>query len=339
MSYRKKMKTCSLYQNDEKIDACEYQPEPVLADEYLEPVHLVDVYVAIITDKKKTSKIVKKLNEIAPLGYLQHLKRVRTTNDPAGPLQIVLYEKSFATDISNWDSQKCQIEEVISTIDGLGKKYLTKVPSTPPLTRHQYNEAFQYWPVNFHEDKMITSLLSGKYFENKELQDIEMYMKLAIQLAQVAKRKKQLPIGAVIVDPVTKTIICEAYDLQNSGYPLQHAVMVAIDLVAHSQGGGMWIYEDSHSELKYASLQEQPKSGTGVYLCTGYDLYTTQEPCVMCSMALVHSRISRVFYGSSQKDGALGSKFKIHCQPGLNHHYKVFRHCLQQHTDQLYSER
>ena len=44
----------------------------------------------------------------------------------------------------------------------------------------------------------------------------------------------------MVVDPVKNEVVAKAYDLRQSGYPLQHAVMVAIDLVAHSQGGGMW---------------------------------------------------------------------------------------------------
>ena len=46
-----------------------------------------------------------------------------------------------------------------------------------------------------------------------------------------------------------------------------------------------------------------------------------------CSMALLHSRIQRVFYGVPDPlAGGLGSKFLIHCQKGLNHHFEVYSH-------------
>lgn len=47
---------------------------------------------------------------------------------------------------------------------------------------------------------------------------------------------------------------------------------------------------------------------------------------IRCAMALLHSRIRRVFYGCSNSlSGGLGTLFKIHVQPGLNHHFEVFR--------------
>uniref|UniRef100_A0A0B6Y6V9 CMP/dCMP-type deaminase domain-containing protein n=1 Tax=Arion vulgaris TaxID=1028688 RepID=A0A0B6Y6V9_9EUPU len=317
------------------MENCE-QPHPVLADSYLKPIDLMDVFVANITDKKQTARIIKELAIRAPLGDLQHLKRVRSLTGKEGSLQIVLYKAASDESCVKSDSRICTD---VHNIEGLGSPYLVKVPATLPLTRYQYNQATQFWPVNFHENKEIASLLSGQYFQESQVEEIENLMRHAVKLAHIAKDKKQLPIGAIIVDPVTKMVIAEAHDLRLAGYPLQHAVMVAIDLVAHSQGGGMWQFDECHPSLKHCQPSEDCAPTAEPYLCTGYDLYLTQEPCVMCSMALVHSRIGRVFYGSSQPSGALGSHYKLHCQTGLNHHYSVFSGCLRRETDQLYADR
>ena len=55
-------------------------------------------------------------------------------------------------------------------------------------------------------------------------------------------------------------------------------------------------------------------------------------------MALVHSRIARVFYGSHHPEGGLGSKYKLHVKQGINHHYEVFCGVLQEQCDQLASD-
>ena len=74
------------------------------------------------------------------------------------------------------------------------------------------------------------------------------------------------------------------------------------------------------------------------YLCTGYDAYCAREPCVMCAMALVHSRVRRVVYGApNTAAGALGG----HCAPPLhgertlNHRYDVFSFGLTEDSLQL----
>lgn len=61
------------------------------------------------------------------------------------------------------------------------------------------------------------------------------------------------------------------------------------------------------------------------YICTGFDVYISHEPCMMCAMALLHSRVRRIFYACPQLQfGALGSLTKLHTLPGINHRYEVF---------------
>jgi hypothetical protein len=58
-------------------------------------------------------------------------------------------------------------------------------------------------------------------------------------------------------------------------------------------------------------------------LCTGG--WQVGEPCVMCAMALVHSRVRRVVFAKQdEKGGALGSRWALQSQAGLNHHYTVY---------------
>ena len=66
------------------------------------------------------------------------------------------------------------------------------------------------------------------------------------------------------------------------------------------------------------------------YLLTSLTLFTTHEPCIMCSMALLHSRVKEIVYiiPMNKTGGCGGSSGLGTCVPrlkGVNHRYGVAR--------------
>ncbi|KAI7688170.1 hypothetical protein SSS_01678 [Sarcoptes scabiei] len=68
------------------------------------------------------------------------------------------------------------------------------------------------------------------------------------------------------------------------------------------------------------------------YLCTDYECFLSQEPCLMCAMALIHSRIRRVFFYSSINseisiscNDKAYSIHQLHFNSKLNHRHEVWQ--------------
>ena len=103
------------------------------------------------------------------------------------------------------------------------------------------------------------------------------------------------------------------------GHPLHHAAYLCIDHVARDfQRRKKRKQDDQYwSDVHRTMLP---------YLCTSYDAYLTQEPCVFCAMALLHSRIHRVFFHRpNEKYGGLGSAYGLHEVKSLNHRFRVYQ--------------
>ena len=65
------------------------------------------------------------------------------------------------------------------------------------------------------------------------------------------------------------------------------------------------------------------------YRLSGCELYVTIEPCLMCSGAIVQSRISRLVFGArDEKGGAVKSLYQILEDPRLNHRVQVIEGVL-----------
>ena len=111
------------------------------------------------------------------------------------------------------------------------------------------------------------------------------FMKRALQEAQLAFDKNEVPIGAVIV--MNNQIIARAHNLTETLTDVTaHAEMQAFTAAADFLGG------------KY--LKE----------CT---LYVTLEPCQMCAGASYWTQIGKIVYGAKEeKRGFLTMKTTLH---------------------------
>ncbi|CAG9829471.1 unnamed protein product [Diabrotica balteata] len=200
----------------------------------------------------------------------------------------------------------------------------------------------QFWPCNFHPNKYLEKLTTNTLFSPKELESHYQYMSIAVDVAKYKNKQ----IGCVVVDPKINSVVAVGYNDIEKG-PCRHAAMVAVDNVSKTQKGGVWMSSENaestvgvpqellkHLQEIYATVlfgaqdfkvkDELTDPADGPYLCTGYYVYLTREPCVMCAMALIHSRAKRVFFGVKSLNGALESLCKIHTVKDLNHHYEVF---------------
>lgn len=219
---------------------------------------------------------------------------------------------------------------------------LACVPRHPPAARWQYDAWQPIWPLNCpaHISTAVQRALA-----EPELSSLAGHMRTAMTAANAAAlREGADSVGVVIVAPdgVTQLAV-GAHSIWPSGghrtnHPLQHAVMRAISAVAAQN---VRAREARAAANKAASKADVTVAGdkavqaaqatdgahpAGNYLCAGCTAVLTVEPCAMCAMALLHSRIGRVVYAVADPvAGALGSQYRLHTHRQLNHRFDVHR--------------
>ncbi|MDG6079477.1 nucleoside deaminase [Erythrobacter litoralis] len=122
-------------------------------------------------------------------------------------------------------------------------------------------------------------------------------MQRALELANASAAAGEVPVGAV----VTKggDVIAEAHNRpRETCDPTAHAEILAIRKAAARLG------------------QER---------LDGCDLWVTLEPCAMCAGAIVHARITRLYFAASDpKGGAVEHGARIFEQPGCLHRPEIY---------------
>ena len=122
------------------------------------------------------------------------------------------------------------------------------------------------------------------------------FMKRAIELAKECSQFDEVPVGAVIVKD-GKIIAESGNRKERDNCAISHAEILTIQKATEVVGN--WWLE-------------------------GCEMYVTLEPCAMCAMAMIHSRIDTLYFGAyDEKTGSTGSKVNLFEEGLFNHTIKV----------------
>jgi len=137
----------------------------------------------------------------------------------------------------------------------------------------------------------------------------EYYMHRALELAEMAAKAGEVPVGAVVVDASGEII--------GRGF---NACISQCDASAHAE---------------VQAIREAGKT-LGNYRLTHCDLYVTLEPCTQCIGTLINARIKTLYYGAKEpRTGAVASVCNLPAQPWFNHSLEVKGGLLQKKSRQL----
>lgn len=124
------------------------------------------------------------------------------------------------------------------------------------------------------------------------------YMQLALDEAQAAALRDEVPVGAVIVSPEGEVVASAGNRTRELNDPTAHAEILAIRAACTALG----------SER-----------------LAGHDLYVTLEPCPMCASAISQARIARVYYGAADpKSGGVAQGPRIFSHPQSHHIPEIY---------------
>ena len=257
---------------------------------------------------------------------------------PAGiPRDVLADERVLLIGSINAITQETLGELLSSALDNVTILSLP-VPLLAPTSQEQAKRwSFKYWPTVYKKSNVFgphPSLVSRAAEEVTV--DVNKWLALAAKAAdQAFEAGSGEKFGVVIVSRKAGVARCVAtagdarwlnWPHSSSGNVTAHAAMRAIAMLSE----GLRIREEAVESTSSASISVKPSifldqplgeferenyhsPDDDGYLCHDLELYCTHEPCVMCSMAIVHSRFGRLVFkhrmprtGGICADGKLG---------------------------------
>jgi tRNA-specific adenosine deaminase 3 len=295
---------------------------------------LSKVFIARV-DPRNVNTLVRTLAEHIPLQEgLGHVKRVRRTEISGPDSSNFLYgaernDCGVTLDVllAPADAWPPVMPNVVAAL----KKFeldarSATVPAIPAATREELDAWGKIWPLQFRPSKDVVSPLTAK-----ELRGMLRHLSQAVALANDAEKvgsscsTRQTRNACLFVNPETDEVIARGVDasIRKSEVPserLKHAVMECIENASTIQAA---------KDNSLHTTRRADSDPSQLYLCTGLNVFVQREPCVMCAMALVHSRVRRVVFAECNRLQVGGlTCAQIHTERALNHRYEAFHLAL-----------
>ena len=140
------------------------------------------------------------------------------------------------------------------------------------------------------------------------MKEKEKFMRLALKEAEIAFKKNEVPVGAVVVKD-GKVLSRAGNRKESKKSCVYHAEILAINKAS--------------KKLKTWNL-------------SGCEIYVTLQPCLMCYGAILSSRIDKIYFGAfDKKYGLEVSKYNELNEKGFNHKAEVIGGILEKECGEI----
>lgn len=268
---------------------------------------LISVWCCEI-EPSQTKALISIIRErVSPHDFdsLVHIKRISKGPSKSDPSKTVL-KVIFST--SHYIETRAGVESFLNLVVVLDI-YLVNLPQSAPQTKELSQKwSLEYWPMSW-KGNPNHQFLNGVKFDI--LHERNLINKLVSQAQSTGCDQVLITYIAKQVPDLSIEITAIGLNL-GSPNPYDHSVMKAIEKISM----------DERERRDHLSA----KNNSSNYLCHNLLVYTTHEPCVMCCMALVHSRVGRVIYlRESPGTGGFESNYQLGDRDGLNWKFEIWK--------------